>query len=542
MALPSTMRSKTIDAQIPPMETAYQEMRPALFGALSKLAKQGFVASPSDSLDLIHDFFAEAWPGVTSNFDPSKGNFRSYAYGAFIHFVRPRIVRLQRLQNCLVSPEELARFHDMHSPTEEVVAFSIDEKALVRAFGGLSEYERNVLRSYINAEPVSERLLARKFFLSRYKLRELLIEALGRLILVLDVPFDTSQQDWMVARLLWRDRRSIPEAAAILGLTKQQVRNAAARNAERMARVLEDYQVKGSSSRRSSMSGEQKQQPATASQLLRDALLSPGNNDLLKMIHTRASEILATLDDSNSPGIEEAEIAAINPVWIAEVYEAISEGAGNALQPSEEHPDVVAALVALGEKDESAVGSAFRETLIADLPPFLSNFDEWFGAVPRIAEDEMKDALNTPAVRSGAPESHKLVLYGITPMTVFYTTEAMSGFVERLMRKGVVNSDRIFVRDSQLFAMNESGEELDLTERVIDEVVRFADCPSQTAILLVKWLLQVASYKPYLFSGFRFERKSNTQHSLVRTSETIENLYQRWSVGDTPARQLAYAE
>ena len=129
-----------------------------------------------------------------------------------------------------------------------------------------------------------------------------------------------------------------------------------------------------------------------------------------------------------------------------------------------------------------------------------------------------------------------------TPMTVFYTTEAMSGFVERLMRKGVVNSDRIFVRDSQLFAMNESGEELDLTERVIDEVVRFADCPSQTAILLVKWLLQVASYKPYLFSGFRFERKSNTQHSLVRTSETIENLYQRWSVGDTPARQLAYAE
>lgn len=82
-----TYRNTTADA-IPNMETAYQELRPLLFRALGRQARQGFLVSPADGLDLIHDFFAEEWKKVERTYDPSRGNYKAYSYGAFVRFVR----------------------------------------------------------------------------------------------------------------------------------------------------------------------------------------------------------------------------------------------------------------------------------------------------------------------------------------------------------------------------------------------------------------------------------------------------------------------
>ena len=43
---------------------AYEKYKPLLFSALAHLARQGYVAPASDGLDLVHDFFLEAWAGL----------------------------------------------------------------------------------------------------------------------------------------------------------------------------------------------------------------------------------------------------------------------------------------------------------------------------------------------------------------------------------------------------------------------------------------------------------------------------------------------
>src|SRR5882724_6541181 len=100
------MSFKTMERTIPELGQAYGHLTPIFFGALGRLARQGFVVSPADSMDLIHDFFVDAWPALNDHFDPNKGSFDGYAYGAFVRFARPRIIRLQRWQHSLVGVDQ----------------------------------------------------------------------------------------------------------------------------------------------------------------------------------------------------------------------------------------------------------------------------------------------------------------------------------------------------------------------------------------------------------------------------------------------------
>ena len=85
------MPSGTTARHVPTFEQAYSQLMPLFFGALGRLARQGFVVSPADGMDLIHDFFAEAWGGLVAHYDPNKGSFEGYAYVGFVQFSRPRI-------------------------------------------------------------------------------------------------------------------------------------------------------------------------------------------------------------------------------------------------------------------------------------------------------------------------------------------------------------------------------------------------------------------------------------------------------------------
>src|SRR5208282_5864054 len=101
-------RERMADSQaLPDLETAYQTLRPMLFGGLGKLSRQGFSVLPSDGLDVIHDFFVDEWDKVIAHYDPAKGRLETYVYAAFINFARPRLIRLQRLQGSLTDPQEL---------------------------------------------------------------------------------------------------------------------------------------------------------------------------------------------------------------------------------------------------------------------------------------------------------------------------------------------------------------------------------------------------------------------------------------------------
>jgi DNA-directed RNA polymerase specialized sigma24 family protein len=172
---------------IPQTEAAYLQFRRLLFGALGKLARQGFVVSPVDGVDLVQDFFAEAWSGISSRYGPHKGKLDTYVYQAFVRFARPRIVRLHRWQSYLVDTVEFVRAVEKQSSAEEPSESEFDISAAREALLQLPSFERDVLYSCLLADTQSERKLAGQFSVSRYRLRETLIEALGRVAVLLVV-------------------------------------------------------------------------------------------------------------------------------------------------------------------------------------------------------------------------------------------------------------------------------------------------------------------------------------------------------------------
>ena len=192
---------------VPDLEAAYMTLRPAMYRALGRLARQGFIISPTDLQDMIHDFFVEAWPGLALRYNPALSSFEAYAYGAFVQFVRPKVIRLHRLQHDLTEPALLQSIPGGDTPEAEL---SHDRDLLLRAIKGLPDLLGQVLTSYCYAGE-SERALARKMQLSRYKLRELLIDALGRVVVALDRPEAIPESDWTVAKAVWLDQRSVWE-------------------------------------------------------------------------------------------------------------------------------------------------------------------------------------------------------------------------------------------------------------------------------------------------------------------------------------------
>jgi RNA polymerase sigma factor (sigma-70 family) len=239
----STIEGEMRDTlSIPPLEQAYAELRPLLFDALARLARQGFAVSPADAMDFMHDFFLEAWTKITTNYDPNKGRFESYVYAAFVQFARPRIARLQRVQRDLVDPAELRDMVRIDQASAEAELTSgLDQGVLRRVLQELAAEEREMLLAYFGSSDLSERRVARHLRIGRYKLREQLLTALGKVTLQLNQQAKFSELDWKIARSLWLDQRSVGETAGYLGITEAQVRNGHHRNLKMLATLLQKY-------------------------------------------------------------------------------------------------------------------------------------------------------------------------------------------------------------------------------------------------------------------------------------------------------------
>src|SRR6266436_1845601 len=412
------MYSETMQRNTISLEQAYDRLRPLFFGALASLARQGFVVAPADSMDLIHDFFADAWQGLEDRFNPDKGSFEGYAYRAFVQFARPRIVRLRRWQNCLIETEDLDTLPAQPSGERE----NIDQERVREALAKLPAGEQQILRRYVYSDYASERRLARQLGVSRYRLREILIDALGRLAVSFDRPSPIAPEDWEVARALWRDRRTVQEAAAVLQLTSQQVRSAYERNVTFLSEALKNcHPETWSPERRKKMAS--KPQPASFVLVLLKALRSPNNNELLEEVRHHAEQILVALESTDS-AVAAEDLDNVPADWVAEVYQALFYGAGADLRSAAE----VAQGAEAHEKEDVAIGRAFRETLLAGLTDGLK-YPQEITSLPEISRDEQKRLGSAPDVVAGKPESERWLVHGVRPLTVFYTTKSISGLL-----------------------------------------------------------------------------------------------------------------
>jgi RNA polymerase sigma factor (sigma-70 family) len=233
----------------PDMETGYTKYRALFFDALARLARQGFVVQPGDALDLIHDFFANAWEGLAARYDPACGSAASYVYTAFVRFARQRIIRLRRWG---------LRLQDLASLTNQVAAEAVlspldsrvrneEVKRLQEALSELPQERRTVLLDYFASGPRSQRHLARKYQVSRYQLHELLLNGFGQLVVRLAARGALPSPDREVAVALWCEGWDLEETAARLGRSVQQVREAQARLKKLLAGILRNKHGGGDS-------------------------------------------------------------------------------------------------------------------------------------------------------------------------------------------------------------------------------------------------------------------------------------------------------
>ena len=222
----------------------YQGLQPVLFRALAHLTLQGFVAQPADAQDLIQDFFLEQWDNVRAGYDPGRGPLANYVFGAFERFARPRIIQSQSWRCRLQDLEALGVALKEAPPVtaeehrREAEARQARQAAVQRALGALPDGDRALLLEYLKSGPRSERMLARNHGLTRYRVRERLVESLGWVALAARAPPHLPEEDWQVACALWRDGRTPRATAAHLGLTADQVQQSRQRLFEALTAAL----------------------------------------------------------------------------------------------------------------------------------------------------------------------------------------------------------------------------------------------------------------------------------------------------------------
>lgn len=502
---------------IPNMEAAYSELRPLFFGAFGKLARQGFAAAPTDTLDLIHDFFTEAWPGVTRNYDPQKGPFEKYVYVAFVHFVRPRIIDTIHLRNSFIEYDRIIDSSKDGLSVEPDFESRIDVQRLNIAINHLSKFEQDLLKHYLSFEAPSERALARKFDLSRYKLRTALISALGNIIVWLDRPHLVSPLDWNVALSVWRDKRSFAGAAKCHGLTIHQIKSSNLRVLKFLSQVLTNYHTWDLlNSRSTNMSTKPMAKSAEA--LFTEALKSANNLELLEQVGLHAEEILAVMESSDQFGPSDDELSSIDDEWLAVCYNALANK-----KVSEVEEEFYATA-----DDEESVGRAFSQALLTINRDDIRNFDT-FKSLPGIEPAEAMELLQTPSAQGAGSDAEPLARIGLTPLSVFYGTEAVSYLIERLMDQELVPRDTVILLEAGDLLVNEEHHNVLTWDLTIDEIRRLSICNRDTAVELYRWLIQVAQYRPYIFVGFKSDPA--VEGLAVRLSSSdmkFENLYQRW--------------
>ena len=123
----------------------YGKYQRLLFGALARLARVGYVVSPDDGMDLVHEFFTDSWKTIRADFDPNRGTkLETYVFQVFIHFSRPRIKRIQRWQTIIMDNDDLTHVID----DTQLCRSSADDVISIRKVILLKPIERKVVVSY----------------------------------------------------------------------------------------------------------------------------------------------------------------------------------------------------------------------------------------------------------------------------------------------------------------------------------------------------------------------------------------------------------
>ena len=202
----------------------YARWRPRLLRLMGALRRRGYEIPMTLALDIVHDFFVEAWPGVLEKHDPSRGALEAYVAGAFLRFAQRRVISETKWSRAL--DDRLDPPGPSGAP-EAPTAF--DAASIALALSRIGHEDRRLLLARFGDRPKTEQALAEDLGISRYAVRSRLLEALVRLAASLGVVAPADSVEARIARMIFIEGRSLASTAASLRLTSAQVRAARGR-------------------------------------------------------------------------------------------------------------------------------------------------------------------------------------------------------------------------------------------------------------------------------------------------------------------------
>jgi RNA polymerase sigma factor (sigma-70 family) len=456
---------------------AYEKYKPLLFSALAHLARQGYVAPASDGLDLVHDFFLEAWAGLEKRYDSSKGSFGTYLFAAFTRFARPRIVKCVRWQQNLYGPEELIQLTQGTTREATVTEMNLDLQLIKRALGSLTGEERQVLSTALTSG-LSERAAARRLGTSRYKLRQKSAEALARLASAINEPEPLANQNWQVARALWLEDRNFAEVTRSLNLTASQTRSIRRRVLKTLASAISVEQ---------SGTYSEANMATDLCSLWNRLVSNPKDPEILSEVRRLRAELADHLEDC--PACLTAAEKADNP---GDLYSAL---ATSEEELSAEDSKVREELLRARADDNSAVERAIVDALLPSLPRGLAT--QWN------------------------------VERGVTPLTLFRSINSVSMLVEDLIRRNRPSVPPELTAWGEVFLNEKAAIKRDV---VLGEIREVAKVHAETAGRLFDWVFAAARSNPKLFPSLDSwpHGPDRIRLVLVRRPRVLD-LFERWS-------------
>jgi RNA polymerase sigma factor (sigma-70 family) len=497
---------------------AYALYRPLLFNALSRLARRGYVTPPDEGLDLIHDFFLEAWDGVNYAYDPAKSKFETYLYGSFVQFARPRIIRLRRWREGLVQPSDLAELAPSRLTVEATQEFQPDLAAIANAVSRLSDFDRNVLLAYLTDQASSERELAQRFSLTRYRLRMCVADAFGKMAVHLGDMGPIGGLLRSVLLALWRDGRTVKETAQLLEISIPEVQ--AMRT--HLYKMVSDASHGGGGSSRSKGQGF-----GGMPDFLITVLRAEASPRSVEELRAKSAQIIAFMEDAAGEEFFAKHASDFKPESIAQLYAAL----GSDAVLDQEDQALLDSMLQASDAEEKDVGKAFWQVLLPSLPSKLRFFEEVvFRSAPRIDGPHYKALLSEPSVISGGPAAAELARFGVTPVTVLTASQGIANLARRFCTARAIPQMGTFSlqRSDRNTVSGRTSEHVLPRETSVEEVQMTSGTQPRTAACLFDWLSDVAETVPLVFDGFEAGLVGHDLR-LRWTASSVDDLYKRWS-------------
>jgi RNA polymerase sigma factor (sigma-70 family) len=511
---------------------AEAHFRGLLYAALARLAAAGYVATLEESRDLIVDFFLEEWSGLVARYKPELARPKTYIYRAFLLYARPKLRRLRRQKYSLADVTRLSR-QEPASPAEFESSAMLDAAA---ALEQLPDDERDVLWQLLQGKSNLNEL-ARKAGVTRYRVREMLADAFGRLLVSLGERKTLTDEEWRIAVALWREGRSPRDAARELGVTTDSIQHCRGKVLDLIGRAIRAENRLTKKSRPTARKHSPIAGATTMDTLidcLKEAIRVNTDSAWAEVAHHREplAELLENRDIELSD--EEQQVLDDHPEILVRLLQVLGDDLDDSLSPEEK--ESADALVEAQEGDEQTVGTAFAHVLLPDLSEELLKFSKFFYMLHRVDDeaDYFKARTDVRAAEAAGGYPADLLSYGITPMTLLYVSTAARNVYEDRLRDALIDLEQPL-----LMGEDESLETSLPAADVIREIGMLVECDPVMAKALFQYGFAIAwDDHPLFWEGFTAEIDRESVLRMIPDEE--RPIQERWKPR-RKSRRKAYA-